>query len=116
MRIGSAREFFATLASRGHDPRLADLQGSWQFDIDGLGSWQVKVDHGAFVVDPNPKDTPTARLVLSEPELVRLVNGDGHENVLSSALRGALRVGGELRFAYRLRDIVPVPQEWRAGA
>jgi hypothetical protein len=113
MTIATAREFFGTLASRGHDPRLVDASGVWQFDVDGLGSWQLKVDHGAFAVDEEPRSEPTTRLQISESELVRLANGDGHENLHTALLRGAIRLGGDFRFAQKLWAIVPFPDDWR---
>jgi hypothetical protein len=114
MPIASAREFFATLASRGHDPRLAATSGTWQFDLDGRGAWSVKVDHGAFSVAEGllPADR-TACFRLSEEELVRLANGEGHENLLTALLRGVIHLNGELPFAQRLGGLVPLPAEWK---
>jgi hypothetical protein len=114
MPIATAREFFATLASRGHDPRLVGTSGTWQFDLDGRSAWSVKVDHGAFSVAEGllPAET-TARFQLSEEELVRLANGDGHENLLTALLRGVIHLTGELRFAQKLWGLVPLPAEWR---
>jgi hypothetical protein len=114
MHNGNAREFFGTVASRGREPRLAEATGTWQFDVDGAGTWSVKVDHGALsVVEGRPPDAPTARLQLTEAELVRLANGDGHENALTGLLRGVVHVGGDLRFAQKLFSIMPVPDDWR---
>jgi hypothetical protein len=114
MPITNAREFFGTLASRGHDPRLADATGSWQFDVDGAGSWRVRVDHGAFdVKEGQGTDTPTTRIQLSDKELIRLANGEGGENLLTAILRGSIRVDGQLRFAHRLWPIIPFPEDWR---
>jgi hypothetical protein len=118
MHIATARDFFATLASRGHDPRLADASGSWQFDVEGIGSWLVRVDHGAFDVSEGAArqpESPTVTLQMSESELVRLANGENHENMLTALLRGVVRFGGSLRFAQRLFAIVPLPEDWRAS-
>jgi hypothetical protein len=116
MHIGTARDFFGTLASRGHDPRLVDVSGVWQFDVDGAGTWQLKVDHGAFTVEEGTRGTPTSGVRISEPELVKLANGEGHENLQTALLRGVIRVNGDFRFAQKLWAIVPVPEEWRTAS
>jgi hypothetical protein len=114
MPIATAREFFATLASRGHDPRLAATSGTWQFDLAGGGAWSVKVDHGAFsVAEGLQPGSTTARFKLSEKELIRLANGEGHENLLTALLRGVIHLDGEFRFAQKLWGLVPLPAEWR---
>jgi hypothetical protein len=116
MHIGTAREFFSTLASRGHDPRLVDASGVWQFDIDGAGTWQLKVDHGAFTVDEGARSSPSTEIKMSEAALVKLANGEGHENLQTALLRGVVRVGGDFRFAQKLWAIVPFPEEWRTAS
>jgi hypothetical protein len=113
MTIANAREFFATLASRGREPRLADTTGTWQFEVDGLGTWSVKVDRSAFNVAEGPQsDVTAASFRISEEELVRLANGGGHENLLTALLRGVIHLNGQLRFAQKLWTIVPFPQGW----
>ncbi len=116
MHIASAREFFGVLASRGHDPRVVGCSGTWQFDVDGVGTWQLTVDHGAFTVEEGTPRTPRAQLQITERALVRLANGDGHENVQSTLLRGSLRIGGDFAFAQKLSAFLPVPEEWRAAS
>jgi hypothetical protein len=113
MHIGTAREFFGMLASRGHDPRVVGCSGTWQFDVDGVGTWQLSVDHGAFSVEQGTPRAATTEIKLSEAELVRLANGDGHENLQTALLRGGLRLGGDFRFGQRLQSILPVPDDWR---
>jgi putative sterol carrier protein len=114
MQIENAREFFGTLAAHSHEPRLVNASGSWQFDVDGAGTWTVKVDKGSLTVaEGTAPEGPTARLSMSEAELVRLADGEGHENPLSAMLRGAIHVYGDLAFAQRLLAIMPVPDDWK---
>ena len=116
MEVESARAFFAALAARGHEPRLADAVGTWEFALDDAGSWTVTVDHGALHVADGQQapavEKPTTRIRLREDELLRLVRGDGHENLLTALLRGALVVEGDLAFAQKLQTILPIPEEW----
>ena len=69
------RQFFGALAARGQEPRLGNATGTWQFDVEGAGTWTVRVDQGALsVASGQPSGSPTARLNLSEAELVRLAD------------------------------------------
>jgi hypothetical protein len=118
---GDARACFDAIARRGHEPRLADAVGTWEFDIEDVGTWTVSVDHGALCITADtPTRTaegarmPTTRLRLREDELVRLARGDRHENLFTGVIRGAIVVEGEIAFAQRLQTILPLPDEQRA--
>jgi SCP-2 sterol transfer family len=114
MQIENASQFFGALAARGREPRLGSSVGTWQFDVDDVGTWTVKVDRGAMSVATGaPAESPTARVKMSEAELVHLANGDAHENPLTGLLRGAIRVAGDVPFAQRLFAILPLPDDWK---
>jgi len=114
MQIDNAGQFFGALAARGREPRLGNTTGTWQFDVDGAGTWTVKVDQGSLsVAQGEAPESPTARLELSEAELVRLANGEAHENPLTGLLRGVIHVGGDLAFAQKLFAILPAPDDWK---
>jgi len=120
MPVENARVCFEALARRGHEPRLADAVGTWEFDIQDVGTWTVAVDHGALSVTDTRTRTadgaraPTTRLRLGEDELVRLARGDRHENLFTGVIRGAIVIEGELAFAQRLQTILPLPDEQSA--
>jgi hypothetical protein len=121
MAIDSAPAFFESLAACAHQPRLADAAGTWEFDIEGVGTWTVAVDHGVLSVSDGASSGPaegveeaTTRLRLREDELLRLVRGDGHENLFMGVIRGAIVVEGGLAFAQRLQALFPRPDEWSA--
>ena len=120
MPVENARVCFEALARRGHEPRLADAVGTWEFHIQDVGTWTVAVDHGALSVTDNRTRTadgaraPTTRLRLGEDELVRLARGDRHENLFTGVIRGAIVIEGELAFAQRLQTILPLPDEQSA--
>lgn len=95
--------------------------GTWEFDIDDVGTWTVAVDHGALSVTHKTRTrtadgarTPTTRLRLGEDELVRLARGDRHENLFTGVIRGAIVVEGQVAFAQRLQTILPLPDEQSA--
>ena len=115
---GTARAFFEAVATRGREPQLADAVGTWEFTIEGCGTWTVGVDHGTLSVadratSPSGEGTtePKTRLRMREDELLRLVRGDGHENLVMGVIRGTITVEGELAFAQRLQVILPWTDE-----
>lgn len=120
MAIESARAFFEALAARGREPRLADAVGTWELEVEGAGTWTVTVDRGALRVAEGPSAAaggkPTTRLRLREDELLRLMRGDGHQNLFTALIRGSLVIEGELAFAQTLQAILPVPEEWSTGS
>jgi hypothetical protein len=116
MEIENAGDYFDLLASHGRDPRLADATGAWHFDVKGVGTWTVDVDHGELRVSQGggePNRVPSLSVELSERELVRVARGDNHENVLTALLRGAVRIRGDIVFGQKLQAVLPIPDEWR---
>jgi hypothetical protein len=114
MQIENATQFFGALAARGREPRLGSTTGTWQFDVDGVGTWTVKVDQGSVnVASGQSAETPTAQVKMSEAELVHLANGENHENPITGLLRGAIQIAGDIPFAQRLFTILPMPDDWK---
>jgi hypothetical protein len=114
MHIDSPQEYFDLLANHGHDPRLADASGTWQFDIAGAGKWTVALERGTIRVLSGEDDRPPSVLMqMSDREFVRLANGDNHENLYTAMLRGALCAQGDMSFWQKLQKVLPAPDEWR---
>lgn len=111
--VASARGFFEGVAARGKDPRLADLVGTWQFEVEGAGTWRIDVDRGALSVAEGPlppmgasTQVPTSRFHIREDELLKLARGEDHRNVITGVLRGTLTVDGDAGFAVRLHTLL----------
>ncbi len=124
MFMENARAYFERLASLGPElaqENLEDATGTWEFVLEGDGTWSIHVDRGRLSVSEGPTPNPTARFRMAESEFVRLARGEGHENVITSVLRGALKVEGDIRFAQRIQTLLPMTidtqtQEKRASA
>ncbi len=112
MTIDSPRDYFEMIAARGSEPSLRNEVGTWQFDVDGVGTWSIHVDHGSLQVKNGPEPTSMARVRIGPAELVRLARGDQHENLLTALLRGTIReVHGDLGFVQKLQSIMPLSEE-----
>ncbi len=118
MAIEDARTYFNTIAARGREPKLEHVLGTWEIDIEGAGTWAIHVDDGVLMIFEGKPSAPNARVHVAEEDLKRLSRGDEHENVITSALRGALRIEGDITFAQKLEAVLPlredeIPKAWR---
>ena len=117
MVIDSPGSYFEAIAAKGWESQLAEVVGTWQFDIDDAGTWSIHVDHGAMQVKQGPDPAANARLRFGRPEFLRLARGDQHENVLTALLRGAIReVDGDIAFAQKVQTILPFDEARPQGA
>ena len=100
----TARQFFDDLAARTAEgsERTRGLTASYRFDVDGAGSWMVKVDDGAVTVT---EGDGAADCVIAAPEdlFLRIVRGE--QNPMGAFLMGKIRVEGDASLAMRLRDL-----------
>lgn len=101
----TAKEFFADLAARtaGGSERMRGLTATYRFDVEGAGSWLVKVDDGAVSVD---EGDGVADCIISAPEdlFLRIVRGE--QNPMGAFLMGRIQVDGDTGLAMRLRDLL----------
>jgi hypothetical protein len=112
MQVTNAREVFQAIASRARVPRLRNAVGSWEVQVDDVGTWSIKVDHGTLKVAEGSDPSPTVRIRFSEAELVRVARGDDHENLITAGLRGAMSgFEGPIAFAQKLTALIPLADE-----
>ncbi|MGH2515941.1 MAG: SCP2 sterol-binding domain-containing protein [Ktedonobacterales bacterium] len=97
-------EFFDKVAARGVQPRLRSITGSCRFDIAGAGTWRVSIKDGLPTITRNDTDTAPSDSVVAvaAEDLIRLVRGEGHLNMLAAWLQGLVTIGGNLAFAEAL--------------
>jgi hypothetical protein len=110
MQLETPRECFDALARHGRDPDpyLQGWSGVWEFIIDDKQIWSVRLDDGRVSVSEGSTGKALASIHIRESDFLRLARGEGHENVITTAVRGALRVEGDIRFAQRLQAVLPI--------
>jgi putative sterol carrier protein len=100
----SAREFFERLRARSErgSERTRGLRATYRFEVDGAGSWLVRIDDGAVSV---AESDAAADCVIEASEDVFLRIANGALNPMGAFLTGKVRVTGDVALAVRLRDL-----------
>jgi putative sterol carrier protein len=99
----SAKEFFESLPSRANGTKTAGMHASYVFEIEGGGTWTVKVEDGNVAVSEG--DTGGACTIsASEDIFERIV--DGKQNPLTAYMTGKLKVSGDVSAALKLKSLL----------
>jgi putative sterol carrier protein len=99
----SAKEFFESLPSRANGSETAGIHASYVFEIEGGGTWTVKVEDGKVAVSEG--DTGgDCRIATSEDTFERIV--DGTQNPLTAYMTGKLKVSGDVSAALKLKSLL----------
>jgi putative sterol carrier protein len=103
MAAANAREFFETLEARaGGSAKAADLNATYLFDIDGAGTWTVRIENGQVGVEEGAGEAETT-ISASEDTFMRIVNGE--QNATSAFMTGKLKVRGDMGKAMKLQQL-----------
>ena len=99
----NAREFFETLEARAADSTKAPgLNATYLFDIDGAGTWLVRVENGKVSVHEGTGEADTT-ISASADTFMKIVNGQ--QNATSAFMMGKLKVTGDLSNAMKLQKL-----------
>ena len=98
----SAKDFFDTLESRVDESKTAGMNNSYLFDIDGAGTWFVRVADGKVNVSEGEQDAD-AVITASEETFEKLVSGD--QNPTSAYMTGKLKVKGDMGAAMKQQKL-----------
>lgn len=108
--MAGARDVFEREARRGYEPRLRGVAGSCRFEIEGVGTWHVRVKDGALTITECADDAECV-IGCCEEDFLRLV--EGRQNLLTAALQGRVRVRGNLMLAKQLHGLLRAPGRGR---
>ena len=104
MATVAARAFFEGLAARGAGADLDGLDHSYRFEIDGEGSWNVRIHAGRIDVTEGADDGSADATVRTNAEVFeRLVSG--RQNPATAYMRGKVKVDGDLGAVMKLRRL-----------
>jgi putative sterol carrier protein len=97
------RDIIDDVLHGGFNPAFEKIVATFRFDVEGQGSWLIKIDHGTISVS---KGTGQADCVLScsaedfEP-IIR-----GRQNILTAHMQGRLKIEGSPVMALRFINTI----------
>ncbi len=100
-------QIVADAKGRRFDERAKGIRGSYRFDVEGVGSFRLDVDHGQMSLreDQGPADCVIA---LDPGDFVRVF--EGQQNILTAYMQGRIRIDGDLALAKALHSAVGQPR------
>ena len=98
----AAKEFFDSLETRADASKLAGMNNSYLFDIEGEGRWLVSVKDGAISVVQGDGDAD-ATISTSAETFDKIVAGD--QNPTTAYMTGKLKIKGDMGAAMKLQKL-----------
>ena len=98
----TTREFFEGLPARADASKLAGMNNSYVFDIDGEGQWHVDVRDGALSVTPGGGDAD-ATISASSETFEKIIAGE--QNPTTAYMTGKLKIKGDMGAAMKLQKL-----------
>ena len=98
----AVNEFFAGLPARVDAAKTTGMNNSYVFDIEGAGTWTVKVADGAVTVDEG--DTGgDCQISTSAETFEKVVKGE--QNPTAAYMSGKLKIKGDMGAAMKLQKL-----------
>ena len=98
----AAKDFFDSLESRADESKLAGMNNSYLFDIEGEGQWVVKVADGAINVTEGGGDAD-ATIQTNAETFEKIVAGE--QNPTTAYMTGKLKIKGDMGAAMKLQKL-----------
>ena len=98
----SAREFFEGLPARADSSKLAGMNNTYLFDVEGAGMWLVTIEDGVLSVREGDGDADT-RITATEENFQRILSGE--QNATAAYMTGKLKVKGDMGAAMKLQKL-----------
>jgi putative sterol carrier protein len=98
----SVRDFFEGLPGRVDPSRTGDMTNSFVFEIEGAGTWTVKVDAGRVSVSEGDQ-SGDCTISASQETFERIVRGE--QNPTTAYMTGKLKVKGDMGAAMKLQKL-----------
>jgi putative sterol carrier protein len=99
----AARAFFEGLQARADSAKLAGIDHTYRFEIDGEGSWNVRIQSGTIDVSEGDADSADATIRTSSEVFERLIAGK--QSPTLAYMRGKVKVKGDLGAVMKLQKL-----------
>ena len=100
--MSAVNEFFEQLPSRVGEGKTAGMNNSYVFDIDGAGTWTVRVSDGGITVEDG--DTGGDCTIAASAETFEKVM-KGEQNPTAAYMSGKLKIKGDMGAAMKLQKL-----------
>jgi len=100
--MASVQEFFEGLPSRVDPERIAGMNNTYVFDIEGAGSWTVAIADGAIEVTEGAGEGD-ATFSASEESFEKIIAGE--QNPTTAYMTGKLKIKGDMGAAMKLQKL-----------
>jgi putative sterol carrier protein len=100
--MGSVREFFEGLPGRVPAERIAGMNNTYVFDIEGAGTWKVAIADGKIEVSEGEGDADVT-FSSSEESFEKIVAGE--QNPTTAYMTGKLKIKGDMGAAMKLQKL-----------
>ena len=90
------------MAARADASKLAGMNNSYVFDIDGAGMWFVTVEDGAVSVREGEGEADCT-ISTTEENFQKILSGD--QNATSAYMTGKLKIKGDMGAAMKLQKL-----------
>jgi putative sterol carrier protein len=100
--MASVREFFESLPGRADPERIAGINNTYLFEIEGAGTWTVAIADGAIQVTEGGTDADVT-FSASEENFEKIVAGE--QNPTTAYMTGKLKIKGDIGAAMKLQKI-----------
>jgi putative sterol carrier protein len=96
------KEFFDKLESEADADKIAGLNTSYLFDIDGAGKWVVEIHDGHLHVSEGDGDADCT-ISTSAETFARIVAGE--QNPTTAYMTGKIKIKGDMGAAMKLQNL-----------
>jgi putative sterol carrier protein len=100
--MASVQEFFEGLPGRVDPERIAGMNNTYLFEIEGVGTWRVAVADGGIEVTEGGGDADVT-FSASEENFEKIVAGE--QNPTTAYMTGKLKIKGDMGAAMKLQKI-----------
>src|SRR4051794_5899093 len=98
----TTKEFFEGLPARADASKLAGMNNSYAFDIEGAGKWLVTIAGGAGGGGGGGGDADCS-ITASEENFQKILSGE--QNATSAYMTGKLKIKGDMGAAMKLQKL-----------
>ena len=100
--MGSVQEFFEGLPSRVSADRIAGVNNTYVFEIEGAGTWTVAIADGSIDVTEGAGDADCT-FAASEESFEKIIAGE--QNPTTAYMTGKLKIKGDMGAAMKLQKL-----------